>query len=66
MRDSIVKPDAWSEGYIAARDCERDYCHNPYATEPQATAWAFGCSEGIKERNRRGIAHIMRGLRACN
>lgn len=54
------KPDYWTEGYIAARDCERDYCHNPYeGNEPAATQWAFGCSEGIKERNRRGIVHLL-------
>lgn len=52
--------DPWSEGYRAAIN-GATYDDNPHS-EPNATAWAFGCSEGMKERNRRAISAIVAGL----
>lgn len=54
-------PDPWSEGYRAARDDGATYDDNPYQ-EPEATPWAFGCSEGMKERNKRAFQAIAEKL----
>jgi hypothetical protein len=50
--------DPWTEGYRAALD-GATYDNNPHH-EPQATAWAFGCSEGMKERNRLALRALFR------
>lgn len=56
------KPDHWAEGYRAALHDGKQYPDNPHEGKPGATAWAFGCSEGMKERNRRGLAVILSKL----
>lgn len=48
---------AWDEGYRAGLNGS-GYDDNPH-TEPKATAWAFGCSEGMKERNRQALRAIV-------
>ena len=53
-----MKPDHWTEGYRAALN-GATYADNPYEGKPGATPWAFGCSEGMKERNRCALAGIM-------
>jgi ribosome modulation factor len=52
--------DPWTEGYRAAVN-GATYDDNPHQ-EPKATAWAFGCSEGMKERNSRALDALMEEL----
>lgn len=57
-----MKPDFWSEGYDAALR-GATYAENPHeGTEPAATAWAFGCSDGMKEWNRRALSELIKQL----
>lgn len=56
-----MKPDNWGEGYQAGL-AGLSYDDNPHKAEPAGTAWAFGCSEGMKERNRLAFAGIMSAL----
>lgn len=57
-----AKPDCWTQGYRAALHEGKRYPDNPHKGEPGATAWAFGCSEGMKARNRRAFASIVSAL----
>jgi len=50
----------WSEGFRAGLN-GATYDDNPHQ-EPAATAWAFGCSEGMKERNRLAFRSIIAGI----
>lgn len=50
--------DHWSEGYRAGL-AGLAYDASPYEGKPGACAWAFGCGEGMKERNRRGLSQII-------
>jgi ribosome modulation factor len=58
-----MKPDYWTEGYRAGL-AGLTYSDNPYQ-EPGGTAWAFGCGEGMKERNRRAFSTIVAALRSA-
>ena len=42
--------DHWAEGYRAALD-GATYQDNPHEGKQGATAWAFGCGEGMRARN---------------
>lgn len=57
-----MSPDPWQQGYTAAKEYGADYSQNPFEHEPAGTAWAFGCSEGMKERNRITLDEIVRFL----
>lgn len=50
----------WDEGYRAALN-GATYDDNPHQ-EPAATAWAFGCSEGMKERNCRALGALVQAM----
>lgn len=54
--------DPWEQGYRAglAGIC---YADNPLEGKPGATAWAFGCGEGWRERNSRAFREIINALR---
>jgi len=54
----MARPDFWSLGYRAGL-AGRVYADNPFEGKAGATAWAFGCSEGMKERNRRAFTGIL-------
>lgn len=59
-----MKLDYWSEGYSAGLS-GRTYADNPHEGKQGATPWAFGCGEGMRERNRQSLSAIVSGLRAC-
>lgn len=56
-----MKPDYWTEGYRAGLD-GAGYDANPYGNAQGGTAWAFGCAEGLKERNRQAFRAIVETL----
>lgn len=53
--------NSWEQGFIAARDNGATYTDNPHSGK-DGTAWAFGCGEGMKERNRIAFQAIMQTL----
>ena len=53
--------DHWSEGYHAGI-AGLTYVDNPHENGKGGTAWAFGCSEGMKERNRVAFRAIIKEL----
>lgn len=57
------KPDRWTEGYQAGL-AGKQYTDNPYEGQDGASAWAFGCGEGWRERNRQAFGAIIMGMRA--
>jgi hypothetical protein len=54
--------DHWTEGYNAGLQ-GIPYSGNPYEGKQGSTAWAFGCGEGLKERNRKSFQDIIANLR---
>lgn len=61
----MSKPDYWTEGYRAALG-GAVYGDNPHEGGQGASAWAFGCSEGMKERNRRSFLNLISAIRAVD
>lgn len=53
-----MKTDYWAEGYQAGL-AGKVYDDSPYDKGEGGTPWAFGCSEGMKDRNRKAIRQIM-------
>lgn len=53
--------DPWNQGYQAGL-AGIGYAANPLEGTPGAAAWAFGCGEGWKERNRRAFREIINAL----
>ena len=60
--ETIQKDAAWGAGYRAGR-AGAEYSDNPLTEAEGATAWAFGCSEGWRDRNRSAFDNIMHTLR---
>ena len=56
-----AQTDPWSEGYRAGLN-GATYAENPHEGGPGATAWAFGCSEGWRERNRLAFCRIVKRI----
>ena len=56
-----MKPDYWTEGYRAGLS-GKHYADNPYEGGYGATAWAFGCSQGISDRNIEAFERILAAL----
>lgn len=56
-----MKPDYWTEGYRAGLS-GKHYADNPYEGGHGATAWAFGCSQGISDRNTEAFERIFAAL----
>lgn len=54
----MAHPDFWTLGYRAGL-AGLVYADNPFEGQKGASAWAFGCSEGMKERNRRAFAQLV-------
>ena len=54
--------DPWTQGYRTALNHGASYSDNPHKGEPAATAWAFGASEGMKDRNRNAFGAILESL----
>jgi len=48
---------AWDEGFRAGL-AGKTYSDNPH-TGHKASAWAFGCDQGMKERNRRAFYQLI-------
>lgn len=57
----MTRPDYWTEGYRAGL-AGAGYDANPYEGQQGASAWAFGCGEGLKERNRLAFRTIIYAL----
>lgn len=53
--------DYWTEGYRAGLS-GKHYADNPYEGGHGATAWAFGCSQGISDRNKEAFKSILAAL----
>lgn len=58
---TIEKIDHWSEGYRAGLQ-GKGYADNPYEGQAGATPWAFGCSQGMADRNTEAFQRIMTAL----
>jgi hypothetical protein len=54
--------EPWDSGYRAGLS-GFDYSDNPIEGEKGADAWAFGCSEGLKARNRLSLNELTQALR---
>lgn len=51
---------SWDEGFRAGKG-GLVYKDNPYPeNDKRSDAWAFGCSEGMKERNRQAFKTIIK------
>ena len=57
------KPDYWTEGYRAAMN-GATYADNPHEGKAGATAWAFGCAQGMRDRNAAAFGRILAALQA--
>ena len=57
----MTKRDTWAEGYQAGLNGQ-SYYDNPYPDNDGGTAWAFGLSEGLRERNRRALAGLLNAM----
>jgi ribosome modulation factor len=57
-----MKEDYWDEGYKAGLS-GKDYRDNPYEGKRGATPWAFGCSQGMSDRNTEAFNRIMTAIR---
>lgn len=55
------RTDAWSEGYRAGM-AGQTYTDNPYSGRRGDAAWAFGCGEGMRARNRSAFRQIIEEL----
>lgn len=55
------KHDYWTEGYRAALN-GATYSDNPHEGQNGATAWAFGCGQGMKDRNKEAFRRILSAL----
>ena len=53
----------WDSGYRAGLE-GLTYADNPIEGENGATAWAFGCSEGMKERNRLALGGLLKAIQS--
>ena len=53
--------DFWGEGYHAGMN-GATYGENPYEGKQGAAAWAFGCSEGMKDRNKTALRKILSAI----
>lgn len=64
MQDRVLieAVDPWSRGYREGLD-GATYDQNPYGNGKGGSAWAFGCSEGMAERNRQAFRAIIEALR---
>jgi len=59
-----MERDFWNEGYQAGK-AGKVYADNPHeGSEPAATAWAFGCCEGTKARNKAAFRSLLAEMRA--
>ena len=57
--------DYWTLGYKAGLE-GKGYSDNPYEGGEGSTPWAFGCAQGIEDRNVEAFSRIMAALRGEN
>ena len=62
-KDMTKNADPWTLGYRAGLN-GKQYADNPLEGTPDATAWAFGCGQGMKDKNAAAFGRIMEALRA--
>lgn len=53
-----MSEDFWGEGYKAGL-AGKSYPDNPYEGKAGATPWAFGCSQGMRDRNTEAFGRIL-------
>lgn len=63
LREVQATQDPWTQGYRAARDHGATYSDNPLEGQKGASAWAFGCSEGMRARNAAAFDGIVKAMR---